>query len=303
MTPTTERRLRLGTGVALALFLLPAGPALAVECGAEITAFARLDRDLICTTDPALTVRGGKLDLNGFAVVCDQTDVGIRIEGRGAHLRGGAVTGCVVAVWVGGTGRHLVWGVTASASNQGVFIESDRNGLLHSHVLRGRDDAAVQVDGSNNHLSFNNVAGSLDQGFEINGNNNRIIGNRIAAVAEGVQLVGNGNHVLRNQIIGTTARGVEVRAGAHVIKDNLIADGDLDGIALLVNANGNEVSQNRIYGHGDQGLFVGTLNNRLLRNQVLLNAIDVQDNTADCDNNLWQDNVFEIAVSDTDCIE
>jgi Periplasmic copper-binding protein (NosD) len=307
MTRVIAHRLRFGLPAALALLLvLAAGPAPAVDCGDVVTGFARLDRDLICTTDPALTVDGGVLDLGRFTVVCDHAppmpSVGVLLDGSGARLRGGAVTGCMVAVWVGGSGGHVVLGLTASASNQGVFVESDGNHLLNSHILRGLNDAAVQVDGSNNQLRFNDVGGSNDQGFEINGNANRIVGNRISAVAEGVQLVGAGNHVLRNRIIGTTARGVEVRAGAHVIRGNLIADGALDGIALLIDANGNEVSRNTIYRHGDQGLFVGTEDNRLVRNTVLLNRVDLTDATPDCDNNLWLSNTFETSESD-DCVE
>jgi hypothetical protein len=296
--------------------MLAGGPALAVECGDTITGRARLDRDLICTTDPALTVDGGVLKLGGFTVVCDHpppppvppaTGVGILLEGEGALLRNGAVTGCFVAVWVGGSGGHTVLDVTASAFNQGVFVEdeSDGNRLLHSHILRGFEDAAVQVNGDNNLLSSNDVSGSNDQGFEINGNANRVVNNRISAVAEGIQLMGTGNHVLRNQIVGATARGVEVRAGAHVIRDNLIVDGALDGIALLADANGNEVSRNAIYRHGDQGLFVGgvgTFNNTLERNQVLRSRIDLTDTTPGCDANVWRDNVFDTSESD-DCVD
>jgi parallel beta-helix repeat protein len=299
------------------LVLLAPGPALAVECGETITGRARLDRDLICTTDPALTVDGGVLNLGGFTVVCDHpppppvppaTGVGILLEGEGALLRNGAVTGCFVAVWVGGSGGHTVLDVTASAFNQGVFVEdeSDGNRLLHSHILRGFEDAAVQVNGDNNLLSSNDVSGSNDQGFEINGDANRIVNNRISAVAEGIQLIGTGNHVLRNQIVGTTVRGVEVRGlveptGAHVITDNLIVDG-VDGIALLESSNGNRISSNTIYGHSDQGIFVGTLDNTIEDNQALLNAVDLQDNTADCDDNVWRNNTFETSVSD-DCVD
>ena len=312
MTRITAQRRPFGMTSALPLLaLLTAGPALAVECGDTITGHARLDRDLICAIlTPALTVDGGSLDLNGFTVACDQSvedRVGILLAGRGARLSDGAVTGCFVGVQVGGSGGHTVRGVTASASNQGVFIdeESDGNRLLNSHILRGRDDAAVQVDGSSNLLLLNEVAGSIDQGFEINGDDNRVIGNRISAVAEGIQLIGAGNHVLRNQIVGATVRGVEVRAGGHVIKDNLIADGADDGIALLVAANGNEISGNAIYRHVQSGLFVGlsTVNNTLERNRVLLNGVDLTDANPGCDANVWQDNVFETAQSDVDCID
>jgi parallel beta-helix repeat protein len=315
MTRITAHRLRLGTAVPFGLLVLAAGPALAVECGDTITGFARLERDLICTTDPALTVDGGVLDLGGFTIVCDHpppppvppaTGVGILLEGEGALLRNGAVTGCFLAVHVLGEGGHTVLDLTASAIDRGVFIESDGNRVLDSHVLRALDDAAVQVDGAGNLLRGNVVAGAGDQGFEINGNDNRVIDNRIGAVAEGVQLIGERNHVLRNQIVGAGDRGIDVRGlveptGAHFMAENLIVDG-VDGIALLENSNGNLISRNTIYRNGDQGIFVGTLGNTIERNQALLNRVDLQDNTADCDDNLWRDNTFETSVSD-DCVD
>ncbi|MGH6916566.1 MAG: right-handed parallel beta-helix repeat-containing protein [Geminicoccaceae bacterium] len=309
MTRITARRLSVGTTACFGLLVLAAAPALAVECGEVITGQARLDRDLICEADPALIVNGGRLDLGGFTVVCDHEEgapsVGVLLEGQGARLRGGAVAGCVLAIWVADLGGHIVRNVTASASNQGVFIDSDGNRLLDSAVLRGFNDAAVQINGDNNIARFNDIAGSSDQGFEVNGSDNRIVGNRIGGVGEGIQLAGDGNQVLRNHIIGTAERGVEVREGAHVIAFNLIADGGTDGIALIV-GNGNHVHQNAVYGNGDEGIEVSTLDNTIERNRVLLNGVDLQDTTANCDNNLWENNEFE--TSDTpnspeNCIE
>jgi parallel beta-helix repeat protein len=296
---------------AFALLLFPAaGPALAVECGDTVTGTARLDRDLVCTDDPALTVDGGLLDLGGFTVVCDHDPtlegVGVLLEGSGARLRRGAVTGCFLADRVAGDGGHTVSGLTASAADRGVFIESDGNRVFDSQILRALGDAAVQVDGSDNLLRGNSVANAGDQGFEINGSDNRVVDNRIGGVAEGVQLLGERNLVLRNQILGAIDRGVDVRGlvaptGAHLIMDNLIADG-VDGIALLELSEGNRISRNTIYGNSDQGIFVGTRDNTIRRNQVLLNLVDLQDNNIDCDDNLWQDNIFETSVSD-DCVE
>jgi parallel beta-helix repeat protein len=296
---------------ALALLLVAAAaPALAVECGDTTTGDARLDRDLICTDDPALTVDAGLLDLGGFTVVCDHDPavegVGVLLEGSSARLRGGAVTGCFLAVHVAGDGGHTVSGLTASAADRGVFIESDGNRVFDSQILRALGDAAVQVDGSDNLLRGNSVANAGDQGFEINGSDNRVVDNRIGGVAEGVQLLGERNLVLRNQILGAIDRGVDVRGlvaptGAHLIMDNLIADG-VDGIALLELSEGNRISRNTIYGNSDQGIFVGTRDNTIRRNQVLLNLVDLQDNNIDCDDNLWQDNIFETSVSD-DCVE
>ena len=106
--------------------------------------------------------------------------------------------------------------------------------------------------------------------------------------------------------MGATDRGIDVRGlleptGAHVILDNLIVDG-VDGIALLESSNGNRISGNAIYRNSDQGIFVGTFGNTITRNHALLNAVDLQDNTPGCDDNLWQDNTFETAVSD-DCVD
>jgi parallel beta-helix repeat protein len=317
MTRITARRLWFAAG-ALGLLGLAAKPALAVDCGEVITGFARLDGNLICTDDPALTVDGGVLDLGGFTVVCDHPQppvppapgVGILLAGEGARLRNGAVSGCFLAVHVAGDGGHTVRGLTASAAGRGVLVESDGNRVLDSQVLRALDDAGVQVNGDHNLLRGNIVAGAGDQGFEINGSDNRIVDNHIGAVAEGVQLVGERNFVLRNQIVGATDRGIDVRGeagpgeitGAHVILENLIVDG-VDGIALLESSNGNRISRNRIYRNSDQGIFVGTFDNTIRRNEALLNRVDLQDNTEDCDANLWQGNTFETAMSDTDCIE
>jgi parallel beta-helix repeat protein len=298
-------------GGALALLLIPAaGPALAVECGDTITGVERLDRNLVCTDNPALTVDGGLLDLGRFTVVCDHDPaiegVGILLQGSGSRLRSGAVTGCFLAVHVAGDGGHTIRGLTASAADRGVFIESDGNSLFNSQILRALGDAAVQVNGSDNLLRGNTVGGAGDQGFEISGSDNRIVNNRIGAVAEGVQLTGERNHVLRNQILGATDRGIDVRGlveptGAHVITDNLITDG-VDGIALLESSDGNQISGNRIYSNSDQGIFIGTEGNTIEGNEALLNLVDLQDNTVDCDDNLWQDNTFETSVSD-DCIQ
>lgn len=310
MPRITDPRGRLGAPAALALLALTSGPALAVECGEVITGSARLDRDLICTTNPALTVEGGLLDLNGFAVVCNQDPaeegVGVLLEGSGARLRNGAVVGCFLAVHVAGEGGHTVRSLTASAANRGVLIESDGNRLFDSHILRALGDAAVEVDGADNLLRGNVIANAGDQGFEIDGNDNRIVGNRIGGVTEGIQLEGERNYVLRNQIVGALDRGIDVRGlvgptGGHVIRNNLIVDG-VDGIATLQSSNGNQISRNTIYGNNDQGIFVGTLDNAIERNQVLGNGVDLQDNAADCDDNVWRSNVFESSVPD-DCIE
>jgi hypothetical protein len=102
---------------AVAMLLTSTLSVAAVECGDVLTGVERLDRDLICTTDPALTLSGGRLDLRGHTVICDGTVEGIILDGDGAQLRNGAVVGCQFAVLVEGAGNHLVTKLKASVQD------------------------------------------------------------------------------------------------------------------------------------------------------------------------------------------
>ena len=68
-----RRAFASGLCAAVAMILTTTGSVAAVECGEVLTGVERLDEDLICTTDPALTLNGGKLDLRGHTVICDGT--------------------------------------------------------------------------------------------------------------------------------------------------------------------------------------------------------------------------------------
>jgi parallel beta-helix repeat protein len=275
------------------------------DCGAVVTGSESLDRDLICTVDPALTIDGGRLNLNDFAVICDGTSTGVVIEGQNARLTFGAVTGCAVAVVVGGIGDHLVHRVVAGGSTQGILVESEHNRIVDNAVLRGAEDAAIQVDGSDNRLYGNAVTGSLDQGFEIRGDRNLITRNRVGGIAEGVELRGARNQLWHNDIVGATDTGIELREGAdgNVIGFNRIADGAADGIT--VRSNDNAIRENAIDGSGDQGFFVfeGASGNTFEDNRVLgSGTTDVVDQNPNCDDNDWRGNTFVTSLSD-DCID
>lgn len=298
---------RCGGWGACALLLAPlvvgsAVPAAALECGETVTGTATLEEDLRCTVSPALTIDGGDLDLDGHSVVCAGTSEGVVLEGRGARLADGAVTGCEIAVVVAGGGGHEVRRVVASGSSQGIRVESSGNRIRDNAVLRGGSDAAVQVDGSANTLVRNHLTGAMDQGFEVRGDRNLFARNRIGGVAEGLELRGSGNVVRHNDIVGATDSGIEVRGDGNDIRFNRIADGAADGIAIR--SSDNVVDGNTIYGSGDEGIFVfaGAMRNALRANRVLGSGTDLLDANPDCDDNTWEDNTFETADSD-DCID
>ena len=90
--------------------LLLSGPAAAqgIACGDVVSGVVQLEEDLICTTEPALRLDGGRLNLRGNTVICDGTLQGIVLEGDGARLRNGNVAGCLFAVLLEGGGAHVV---------------------------------------------------------------------------------------------------------------------------------------------------------------------------------------------------
>ena len=54
-----------------AFFVLQSSPNADVACGQTITGKAVLTEDLVCSTQPGLTLQGpADLDLNGHAIIC-----------------------------------------------------------------------------------------------------------------------------------------------------------------------------------------------------------------------------------------
>ena len=122
-----------------------------VGCGAYLTG----DETYVLVADvldcgesaPAITVVGpAKLRLNGHTVSCElalddegipvpkEGTIGVRLEGTGASLIGGArppfgiygVFGCEQGVLLNGEGDHLVQGVTVTKSSSGAFADRVR---------------------------------------------------------------------------------------------------------------------------------------------------------------------------------
>jgi parallel beta-helix repeat protein len=274
-----------------------------------LTGVERLEEDLICTTDPALTLRGGRLDLRGQTVVCDGTMEGVVLEGDGAQVLNGAVAGCQFAVSVEGTGNHLVSDVTASVedpvpddeeSAEGLRVSSDGNRLVGNRVLLGGTNA-IRINGAGNHVSGNAVSGS-QRGIRIDGTENDILENVIAGVAEGIEVRGASNRIRRNQIAGAIDQGIELRGAGNRVVGNLALDAVGDGISIF--SSDNLIRGNGAFSNGDDGIIVIETfgNNRIVNNHALGNGTDLTDQNLDCDDNVWANNTFGSAEPD-DCID
>ena len=305
-----RRAVAPGLYSAVVMILTSAGSVAAVECGEVITGVERLDEDLICTTDTAaLTVDGGRLDLGGHAVICDGAIEGIVLEGDGAQVLNGAVTGCQFAVLVAGAGNHLVAGVTASVQDpvldddegaEGLRVLSDGNRLVRNRVLLGGTNA-IRINGAGNHVLGNTVGGS-ERGIRIDGIENDVVDNVIAGVAEGIEVRGAANRIRGNQIAGAVDQGIELRGAGNLVVGNLALDAVGDGISIF--SNDNLIGGNGAFSNGDEGIIVVATfgNNRIVNNRALGNGTDLTDQNLDCDDNVWANNTFESADPD-DCID
>jgi parallel beta-helix repeat protein len=304
------RAFAAGLCSAVALILTSTGGVAAVECGEVLTGNERLDQDLICTTDPALTLSGGRLDLRGHTVICDGTIAGIVLEGDRSQVLNGAVAGCQLAVLVEGTGNHLVANLTASVQDlpddgedaEGLRVSSNSNGnrLVRNRVLLGGTNA-IRINGAGNHVVGNTVSGS-QRGIRIDGIENRVVDNVIAGVAEGIEVRGATNQIRRNQIAGAIDQGIELRGAGNQVIANLAVDAVGDGISIF--SNDNLIRGNGAFSNADEGIIVVAPfgNNRIVNNRALGNGTDLADQNLDCDDNEWADNTFESAEPD-DCID
>jgi parallel beta-helix repeat protein len=298
-----------GLCAAVAMSLTTTGSVAAVECGQVLTGVERLDEDLICSTETALTLSGGSLDLGGHTVICDGAIEGIVLDGDRSQVLNGAVAGCQFAVLVEGAGNHLVANLTASVQDpvpddeegaEGLRVSSDGNRLVRNRVLLGGTNA-IRINGAGNQVVGNTVSGS-ERGIRIDGTGNDIADNVIAGVGEGIEVRGASNLIRDNQIAGAVDQGIELRGAGNRVVGNLALDAVGDGISIF--SNDNLIHGNGVFSNGDEGIIVVAPfgNNRILNNRALGNGLDLADQNLDCDDNVWANNTFGSADPD-DCID
>ena len=295
-----RRGLAPGLCAAVVTLLTSTGSVAAVECGDVVTGVERLDEDLICATDPALTLSGGRLNLRGHTVICDGTVEGVVLDGDGAQVLNGAVTGCQVALLVEGAGNHLVTNVTASVQDpvpddeedaEGLRVLSDGNRLIRNRVLLGGTNA-IRIHGAGNRVVGNIVSGS-ERGIRIDGIENVVAANVIAGIAEGIEVRGESNRIRRNHIAGAIDQGIELRSAGNRVVANLAVDAVGDGISVF--SSDNLIRGNGAFSNGDDGIIVVETfgNNRIVNNSALGNGTDLTDQNLDCDDNLDKQHVRE----------
>lgn len=255
---------------------------------------------------------GGKLNLNGFTVDCnnddDVTDTdGILLTGRKARVHSGTVTDCIDGVVLNGTGNHQVNNITSEINSLAGFrITSDDNNLVDNTGSQNTQDGFA-ISGNDNHLTANLANNNGFEGFDVFG--------------------GDRNVLTGNTSRDNTIRGLDCLGGATdtVLAGNQFLDNGSEQVLLRADCDRTRMTTNTVDGNGNNfpGIFVQSdanrlegnivtdtaigihvtstsMDNSIEGNDVTGNTLDMRDDNVNCDNNKWKGNVFD--TSNKGCI-
>jgi parallel beta-helix repeat protein len=259
---STRLGITLGLAAGVVLAMAPAARA-QLACGDTVAKgrTVTLTADLgPCdgTSDDSAVIVEGVLDLGGHTVFCGDTSGdgvvpdGIYLRGSKAQVRNGTVRGCDDNVWVGGSGKHTVQGVTATeAADDGFYVATTT---------------------AKNRFTGNTSASNGDDGFECRGTKNKIEGNTVNDNGEdGIDLP----DAAKNKIVGNTTTGN--------------GDDGIDVNGVNDKSTKNKVLANTSTGNGGYGILVGDSKNKAFGNTATGNlAGDIIGSCA----NKFKDNTF-----------
>jgi parallel beta-helix repeat protein len=184
-------------------------------------------------TSPALTVRAAELDLDGFTVSCGDpagttAPRGIVLEGGGATLRNGTITGCGTAVVLGEPGQHTVERIHVRDSGNGFVVpkRSRRNRIVANRYEEPSGfGLGFGVEGNRNTLDGNQASGGGEAltslGFLVRGVRN-VLRNNVASSHRNASTCGEGglgfviygkNHTLTANVASGNSSQAQCGAG------------------------------------------------------------------------------------------
>lgn len=329
------------TTASLMLGLTTAAPAFAqVQCGDTIgpNETVVLQGNVGPCDQPTggLTVIGpATLDLNGFVLFCADLDsdgsvsTGIVIDGAKATLRNGVVRECDNGVFVQGTGKHRLTGLTATANRSRGFVilrGSHNNTVVRNSATENGDTGFVISGADNDKLEENMAVRNHKRGFGISGDRNKLSRNTASDNDDtGFVIVGGERHTLRHNTASQNHnRGFDVAGERHTLTRNTALQNLRQGIIVnsrgmghklsgnTADANGfagfeikgdqNKVQRNRAENNQGSGILLGSdaAENRISKNVALNNnqagaarQFDLVDDSPDCGTNTWKNNTFD----------
>jgi parallel beta helix pectate lyase-like protein len=171
-------------GTIVVVFLLGLGfqipQAWAIECGDTLGGGKfKLTKNVTCDSNttpvavPAITLKSDStLDLNGFAVLCNDAEdrKGIVLEGRKIKLQNGVISGCRNGIVVTGMEHRLKHLLVINNGRDGLVIdESDDNRVKYVHAnFNGRTGFNI-MRSNGNHVHGSSATNNGRQGFKIDG--------------------------------------------------------------------------------------------------------------------------------------
>jgi parallel beta-helix repeat protein len=297
---------------------LPLAEAGHINCGDVLKGTHELDANIgPCATAPALTLDGGKLEMQGFTVSCadDALADGIVMTGAVAKLKGpGTVAGCIIGVDVQGR-ASTVERITVENNATGISIVGDANLEINNNLaFQNRD--GFMILGRDNKLTENIADSNRGDGFQTFGDDNTLSRNLASRNGDNgftIALFSSGNTYRQNTAIANTANGFEIVGGRkNELQVNNATFNGSHGFLLLGFATDNKLTDN-IASHNGDGYSILGKDNKASGNLAVFNAgaglgvagqdntikkttavdngiVDLLDHNLNCDNNTWRRN-------------
>ena len=268
------RKFLILLAAATAFGVVHVGTAYAAPCG-TVTANTTLSAS--CDAPLTVAASGITIDLNGHAVVCNAAVDGIVIPTTtsSAHIRNGTVTSgssaCVNGISVLGNRNWLSSVSVDHTSGPGVHVGGDSNRLTSMSADHAGNNGFV-VFGSFNVISGSSATDNLDDGFGAFVGHDNAFFNNLAA---------------HNGDKGIIAGADDTRMIANRVVDNVF------GIFLADASTGSSVMLNSVRDNTTGIHIQMSTSNLVVLNRSRGNALDMRDDNADCDANIWAANFFD----------
>jgi hypothetical protein len=260
------------------------GSARAISACGTITASTTLAAD--CAAPLTVGASGITVDLGGHSVLCDSVVTGIVIPSfvSSSTVANGSVSGPVN----GGLG-NCVNGVDAQGSSDRLISLTATNARGSGFFVSGGSNTLLAVAGNHNFNFGVRVIGSFDTvrlgTFAFNG-----IGASFG--------FGDGNGITRSRTFNNNGFGVVVTENAKNTAVTLNTSFDnFGGYLAASGTTGSILFLNQAYLNPFTGIWIQSTSNHniVLSNGSYLNTLDMRDDNANCDSNLWTFNLFSTA--------
>ena len=281
-------------------------PAPVTTCGQVLDAAGEyvLVADLNCTGMPGdyngitITASNVALHLGGHTVSSSDCDLARNISGifvaggvTDVRIDGGVVIGFNDGV-VLSSSRSRVAGMTVKNSCvSGIHVQGEKNRVETNVVTGSGSDGIALFPASHSVISSNYSSGNKRGGVALSASahdntiaDNILNSNGGGGAGYGVAIFDGTNNVVRNNAASYNGIGIRVSLAVNPTGDPQL---------------GNKILSNTVSGNSDTGIWIEANGapSIVRRNKVLGSGdVDMLDDSAQCDGNIWRNNIFRTDV-------